>query len=85
MFVLAACTAKEPLTQEEAAVLAQQAVSEYAQTHKLEPSKFTAPRALYNNSAGVWEFYYHYDGQGLKGLNILVDRFKRIEVHVVES
>jgi hypothetical protein len=83
--VLFACSDRVPLPQADATAIAQREIKEYAETHKLESDKFAAPRVLYYKDPAVWEFFYSYSGEGLKGVNILVDNFRNAEIHETKS
>jgi hypothetical protein len=82
-FALQACNGKEEISQQEALTLAQAALVEYAAKTSSRISDYAEPRVLRNESAGVWEFYFLSKSAETAGVNILVDRFKRTEIHPI--
>lgn len=73
-------------TEAEARTLADKAFHEYIVQKKINQSQYKEPRLTYNTKLEVWEAYYEWIGppDAENGVNVLIDKFGRIELHAMK-
>jgi len=79
------CPHRTRLEQHEAEQLARVALVERCKAEALDCEGLLPTRSTYMEKDAMWEFYFDVHDRGVDGANVLVDGFRRTEVHLVSA